>query len=236
MKITNDRLMMDTRYFHNEYLNLINLDLKDSQNKGNIFYEKYQRLFILQNSPVEYKRELLFYLRWPLEILLKLKTSDNEIFEGFKSRLSKAKRYGTGYGDLFELFIMDSLKEKGFDCVKRERPDFKIKLNEGVCYAECASIHFESESNPNLKKACRKTKQKIIRKMDKSYSNENTALFIDITPYCRIAETKETASEAIDKLIGLVKDAQRRSNKKISYGSILFFVDADKDFYGFKIF
>lgn len=112
-----------------------------------------------------------------LSALMLLKTHKNQAFSKY-IKLIKESTYDKYFGFRFEVEIAATLIHKKINYNISESPDFKI-INDSPIFIECTSRHLNKLKSPeNILKSI---KNSIDEKSKKPYSNNQTALFIDIT-------------------------------------------------------
>lgn len=171
----------DIEFIKKLYLNELNFDLEDSENKGHAFYDNFQMLLKLDRKSDEYQYTLYHSLFGPSEYLEEIKKVSFEDYNLWKNRLISNKKSVGLYGDIFELYINWTFVQKKLNFTKRERPDFSLNHNSNEIFIECTSTFCHFDKSPNEKDIFRKLNDNIRKKITEEYMNLSTVLFIDIT-------------------------------------------------------
>lgn len=219
----------DVEFMQKCYLNELNFDLTDSNNKGHTFYENFQLLLTLDSNSEQFKYIFLNNLLGTIEYLNAIKKIDIKEYERFKIRLTKNIKNVGFYGDMFELYIAWTLIEKKTKFNKIEPPDFEVIFDNNKLFIECASAQFDFNKTPSKEEIFSKIKKTLRNKMKKPYANLSTALFIDITNLCyhsQVLNIPLTHIELRRALIDVTQELLDSTSNLISinhYGFIMFF-------------
>lgn len=156
--------------------------------------------------------------------LNEIKKFDQTLIKKFQKNYANGK-YDQYFGFRMEVSSAAVFIKKGIHFKKEESPDYTIFLSEqDKVFVECTSSHIKANHDNLFKKII----SPIRVKLEKSYLNNRTALFIDITNIMHQMEKRSVLMEQID-IEKLVKCEMH--NKNIGAVYLFFYaVDKDKDF------
>lgn len=177
---------------------------------------------------------LMNLLSWIINVEFRNKND----YSWFKKRLFNPSVSTESFnGDLFELFTYNMLAQRGDCFLKREKPDFEITFTNSndKIFIECVTCQFaEKNQNTNFENI----KRKIKKKLDKTYANENTVLYLNIS---NILETLKPDNNDLQSKVDFICQCynswsetklKEKGTKPESYGAIVVLwlvVASDKD-------
>jgi len=152
---------------------------------------------------------LIGKIRLLIKHLLVIENYDSSLLEKFKVKLLKVtdKEY---FGERLEINIAFSLIQKRRNFRKLDPPDFEIIENPSF-FIECTSTHL-TRPMKKIRDLQKKLQTAIRKKSKKDYSNENTALFIDITNLLFHDEGKNFSKDEISKIVKKVLSKNKFGN------------------------
>ncbi len=163
-----------------ELMRLLNISSDIDIKKDHPLTTQIQSLYQFQHNGDFRSRNLqLWSIQFLIQQLRDIERYDTKLLEDFGKKL-KTVGYGEYFGVRMEINIATALFKNNIKFKKRESPDFEISFNSDIVFIECTSSHI-TFTNHTERVIQNKIHSSIRKKTKKSYCNDKTALFIDVT-------------------------------------------------------
>ena len=184
--------------------------------ESSVVGKRIRRLLALEGEGKQYDRDWEFArLTMLTKHLLEIESRRPDILKVFRRAVRRARNQDSFFGIRFEINIAARLIRKSIRFEKGEAPDFSIAHPDGGVFIECTSARIRGAGGlPFLDKV----KCTLLKKSAKSYCDNSTALFVDVT---NVVASKPEELRMVGS--AALKNVANQLSGQSDFGSVLLF-------------